>query len=443
MYFSYQNGVEEMIFIKNYSRKVNLIETILYLFVVSFALYPTIFSKINIMGYKVFIGAIFLVLLYYLIVLKVFIGKKIFLNKTLFLSIIAILFSVALSCLVGIKFLEEYVIYLVFLLSIPIFFTSILKDVRILKVVMLILIISGFVLFLYGSYGYITGKIGEESSSFIWKNYARYFGLHYTPSTSNSDVYYFSIPLLLVFSEFLFNQQLSYWRKLLELGLIIILMLAVFLSFSRTAWISLLFVFLFGIYFAIKNRFLKIDKKFLISLISIIIIFSISSYALLNAFHLQQYFIGRLISILLPEKKNLYLIVEVSNEDRLNLLKAGFKIFFEHPLGSGIGSFRELSMSLVGFSANHPENTYLYFFAETGILGGLGFLVLIFKPVVYFLKNRKKINNSIIWGIMMISIYISISYFFDFEVYNMYHWFLISYIWSCVNLRGYDLCLKE
>jgi O-antigen ligase len=435
MYFSYQNGVEEMIFIKNYSRKVNLIETILYLFVVSFALYPTIFSKINIMGYKVFIGAIFLVLLYYLFVLKVFIGKKILLNKTLFLSIIAILFSIALSCLVGIKFLEEYVIYLVFLLSIPIFFTAILKDVRILKVVMLILIISGFVLFLYGSYGYITGKIGEESSSFIWKNYARYFGVHYTPSTSNSDVYYFSIPLLLVFSEFLFNQHLSSWTKLLELGLIIILMLAVFLSFSRTAWISLLFVFLFGIYFAIKNRFLKIDKKFLISLISVIIIFFISSYALLSAFHMQQYFKGRFVSILFPEKANLYLIMELSNEDRLNLLKAGFKIFFEHPLGSGIGSFRELSTSEVGFLANHPENTYLYFFVETGIFGGFGFLVLIFKPVVYFLKNRKKINNSVIWGIMMISIYISISYFFDFEVYNLYHWFLISYIWSCVNLR--------
>lgn len=408
----------------------------LYSFVFSFALYPTIFSKINIMGYKVFIGLIFLGVLYFILILKLFVGEKIFLNKILILSIIAIIFSIILSCIIGVEISEKYAIHLVLLLSIPILFTSILKDIRTLQVVMSIIIISGFFLFLYGTYGYITGKIGEEASSLVWKNYARYFGLHYTPSTSNSDVYYFSIPLLLVFSELLFNHHLSHRMKLLKLFLLIILTSAVLLSFSRGAWISLFFTLSFGMYYAIKNRILRVNAKFILSIILLITIFLISSYVILNMFHMQEYFKTRFVSIFSSEKSIMGLPIEFSDKDRHSLLKAGFEIFINHPLGSGIGSFNKLSMSIAGLPANHPENTYLYFFSEIGILGGFAYLVLIFMPLFYFLNNRKIINNRVMWGAILISLYISIAYIFDFEVYNLYHWFLISYIWSCANLRG-------
>lgn len=76
------------------------------------------------------------------------------------------------------------------------------------RVLLNLVIASGIVFLVYGYYGYITGHIGVEPQ-FDWWPIAKYWGLHYLPSTRNADIHYMIFPLIAVLS-FLADHKNSY-----------------------------------------------------------------------------------------------------------------------------------------------------------------------------------------------------------------------------------------
>ncbi len=82
--------------------------------------------------------------------------------------------------------------------------------------------------------------------------------------------------------------------------------------------------------------------------------------------------------------------VDSSALGRLELFQYGLSIFKDHPLfGSGIGTFFELSA--YRFDKNiAAHGDYMKMFAETGIFGGMGYVILLFTMIIFAVKNLKE-----------------------------------------------------
>jgi len=95
--------------------------------------------------------------------------------------------------------------------------------------------------------------------------------------------------------------------------------------------------------------------------------------------------------------------VDGSALGRLELFQYGLSIFKDHPLfGSGIGTFFELSA--YRFDKNiAAHGDYMKMFAETGIFGGIGYVILLFTMIVFAVKNLKENDFAKVALLMLVS----------------------------------------
>lgn len=179
----------------------------------------------------------------------------------------------------------------------------------------------------------------------------------------------------------------------------------------------------FGLYFLLKNREnLAISFLFLISVLSLYFTFSYGAW------------IASLVSILImiltsksKEKNYLYLLglasflfvsmisLQIDSEklqdlisfterssasSRMTIWQVSLKLISENPiLGIGPGNFQTSYLSLqklfppyLEWAVPQPHNLFLAFWLQTGLIGLIGFvslLILIFKKLFYFRKNKK------------------------------------------------------
>lgn len=84
------------------------------------------------------------------------------------------------------------------------------------------------------------------------------------------------------------------------------------------------------------------------------------------------------------------LFIDSSVEGRSQLVLFGLNIFKTYPLfGSGLGTYLILSTPYFGEElATHCD--YIRMFAETGIIGGISYLILLYSIVAFTMKNLKK-----------------------------------------------------
>jgi O-antigen ligase len=101
--------------------------------------------------------------------------------------------------------------------------------------------------------------------------------------------------------------------------------------------------------------------------------------------------------------------IDSSALGRIDAFWYGFSIFKAHPVfGSGIETYLDLSVLQFGQkTAAHGD--YVKMFAETGIFGGLGYLILLFTNLVFAVRNFKendfaKISFLTIIGFMVFSL---------------------------------------
>lgn len=147
------------------------------------------------------------------------------------------------------------------------------------------------------------------------------------------------------------------------------------LTYSRGGAIALGFVLLWMLYHERKNKFVIILS---------ILVLTVIIYLFVEEFSHYQ----RLIRLVVKDQSFL---------QRLKLYRGGIKMFISNPLiGVGIGNFIVWSTRYTGLMmALYAHNIFLHIGAETGIVGLLSFVLILFsgfKAAVHAHRNGLKYN---------------------------------------------------
>lgn len=136
----------------------------------------------------------------------------------------------------------------------------------------------------------------------------------------------------------------------------VLLLMNVILTYARIVWIAVVIQVIFSLFLFKSKR--------LFSICLLLIPFGIVMLA----------------------KIMMRLTIDSSAEGRIGLFQQGLGIFKAHPLfGSGYDTFRELSST-----KTNAHGDYMRMFAETGIFGGLSYLILLFSYLYFTVKNLKR-----------------------------------------------------
>ena len=416
---------------------INLERFLLYGLILSMVTYAIPSLRIGSGETIIPIGGIFIPILCFLLLIRNLYTAKFVFNKTLIFSLFLMYLSITLSSFFSVSLETEQIVKSSIFMILPILITSILTDYKSLKIAIYSIIIVGVILGIYGFYGYFTGNVGEDTQKTWWWTYARYYGIHYLPSTRNSDIYYIAIPIFLVLPLLFFGNLRSFLFRIFLITISLMFFTGVLLSFSRGAWISTVITILVLLSIIWKRRGISNIKSLNLGLLLIgsFAIFIFISNFVSDYFGMHNYFIGKIISIISPEKASYYLEESISNKDRMEILQATLDIIISNPLGVGPGNLRYVYPSY-GLYVNHPENNYLEVLAENGVFGFMGFLIFLFYPLAFLYKRVK--SDSSDWvriGIFLTLVYLAISCMFNVEIFSFYHWIIYSVIWSSINIR--------
>lgn len=236
-----------------------------------------------------------------------------------------------------IKFMPILILYYVIV-------NSLLSWERIEKYFILIIVLTA-IMALHGVLQFYNGGIGWTGQTFARKTTRiRYIGIFSDPNDL-ALVFIFSVPLLIYF----ISQKKTFWLRVLNISILIVILYATFLTQSRGAFVSLGMMI---VYYGIRKYGLK---KGLIAgailLIPLLLFFAK----------------GRLTEISTSEE---------SAYGRIDAWYEGIQMLIRSPLwGVGPGMFTENNYLTA-------HNSYVLCFAETGLLGYFFWLGAIYYNIV-------------------------------------------------------------
>lgn len=185
--------------------------------------------------------------------------------------------------------------------------------------------------------------------------------------------------LILFFGLSLFyvNSRKTFYRGLP----LILISLTIFLSFSRSSWISAVFVILFYLFSENRKIFLKNWRIYIILIIVLVLPFIFSP---------------KLKSVLYSRTNKYLLKREVVSSHRSASYKTVGNILRKYPLfGVGLGNYPQVheKYRAQGTSSvfKTPDNIYLRLLSETGIIGLISFLAFI----IYWLFRLWQRRNNL------------------------------------------------
>lgn len=176
----------------------------------------------------------------------------------------------------------------------------------------------------------------------------------------------------------------KFYKKLLKpkyLLILLLFMVSMVFSGTRGIWAAAIFSFIFFIFQYIKSKKLfppKINLIFflfyLIAFFGLYIIYSIPQFLSFNE--------GFKNDVLAQRVTSLISFDETSNKGRIDIWQKSVKSIFQNPVfGVGIGNFPQVLREPVSYAkaGSSAHNIYLNEFAETGILGGTIFLIILLE----------------------------------------------------------------
>lgn len=99
-----------------------------------------------------------------------------------------------------------------------------------------------------------------------------------------------------------------------------------------------------------------------------------------------------------------------SSEDRIEQWKAGVRMVVRNPLfGVGRGEFDDSAVDYGGIRNLQPHNTIIQVVSETGIPGGIAFILFAFQPLIEIRRLGKQKNDRANPKIMMYAQFISVA----------------------------------
>lgn len=308
-----------------------------------------------------------------------------------FLYLLWCLFSIFNSGLIEQSFIE-FIIYLftfmIFLLFTSIYFTD--KDVvnRILDC----FVIISFVHAVFGLILFILNLLSGEATR----------GLYYTfNNTGQAGVYY-------LFSFYIYTIKTvvnPIKNRNIHRLIFFIFIIAIILTFKRSAIISLiLFLLITYIYFN-KNRVMTL--LYLMIYTSVFIILLCFLY---NNFEVIRYIIERKFT----------LDGDINNNFIIDTISDGLKAFYDHPiLGVGVGGVYKV------YSEYEIHNGYLKILANTGLVGF--FILTIFLSRLLYLTNIINVKDiKVIFFAIIFSLLIVSGYTYIFRKREF--WILLSFL---------------
>lgn len=158
---------------------------------------------------------------------------------------------------------------------------------------------------------------------------------------------------------------------------------AIIFENTRIAWLALFFVFIISICYSIKE---KIKKVFMIIFL---IIYS------LCCFQVSPSSVQRFETMSSTEYKI------QSNYERILMWQSATNMFLDHPLiGVGIGNYHDEYINKYRSPLSredqwHPHNVLLSMLSQTGIIGGLSYIILFTYLYYKSISDYKKTRNYI------------------------------------------------
>jgi O-antigen ligase len=344
-------------------------------------------------------------LIFFLWLVRGLVKKEVWIpNKTETWLLLLFLFFLVLSLLLGNDAGKGFRKLIYFLSVIPLFWVAsdLLREERFRKKVLKAIIISGtlaailgiiqfFLQFIIGLdaelkytqilspyfLGQSFGSLVENNSSWLvnvsGKTLMRSFGFFPDPHS-------FSVFVSLGFFAtlgYVFFEKKNAFRLFAIFGMLM-MFLAVMLSFARGAYLGLLagIIFFAAALAWEKKWFGKILVVFGMLIVAIV---------LFNPSAVSQRF------------SSAFDLREGSNAERIKNWKQGAEIVVSHPLlGVGLGNYASQIDPTVGErSSIYAHNTFLDLAAETGVANGLVFLALPFVSILRFLKTKSSLGVSL------------------------------------------------
>jgi O-antigen ligase len=236
----------------------------------------------------------------------------------------------------------------------------------------------------------------------------------YNDHTAYGAVLAMFIPVILGFS---LNKNSTRSHRIIAFSVFILLIIAVIFSYSRAAWVSL--VFALGIYILIrlKVRFSWIAAVFVV----LVIMFFSFQHQIIDTLERNEQDSS---TNFVEHIKSIYNISsDASNLERINRWQAAIRMFNERPfLGWGPGTYqflyapfqRSKEKTIISTNAGDLGNAhseYIGPMAEQGVLGLITVLLIIIYSVITALKIYKKSVDQEVRLISMLMLMGLITYF--------------------------------
>lgn len=265
-----------------------------------------------------------------------------------------------------------------------------------------LMIVIGYTTFRHATYGF-----DEEAGHWVMDPF-------YNDHTAYGAILALFIP---VFFGFSFNKGYTKNIRLISFGVLLILTVALFLSYSRAAWLSLAGAI--GIYFIIK---LKIKFRWiLIFVVSVLTIF----------FSFQHQILDRLEKNKQDSSENFVEHVrsmtnissDASNLERINRWQAAIRLFEERPFfGWGPGTYqfvyapfqRSKEKTIISTNAGDLGNAhseYIGPLSEMGVIGMLSVIIIMIFVVITALRVYKNAKSHEVRMISLVTLLGLITYY--------------------------------
>ncbi|HKI79596.1 MAG TPA: O-antigen ligase family protein [Ignavibacteriaceae bacterium] len=229
---------------------------------------------------------------------------------------------------------------------------------------------------------------------------------------------YVGLAIVITFCFSLFNYGA---KRLFYLSLLFIFVVMSFLTQTRNPWISIIFTIIIMLFYSIrKSGELKINKRLLIGILMIFIIAIPLTYITIQ--NLNPDLVSRVQAKSLEGTFDQYGMVENSLVSRALIWDTALNAFFHHPvIGIGVYSFplsSEMYSEIPKFLYDlyvkgvTPHMGYLAVITETGVIGFIGFMILILAIIKLIFQNLSLagsaddnlLTSMLSWSLMYITI---------------------------------------
>ena len=288
------------------------------------------------------------------------------------------------------------------------------KDHSFLKKYLWAYIISLVLVVFYAMYRHTSiGLFDQQASHYV-------MGPFFSDHTSYGAIIAFILPVI---SGFIIDKNNNRTKRIFSFFLLIIFIIALTLSYSRAAWISLIFAI--GVLVIVVLRV----KFWIIAIIGIIIFYLALSNITEIIFSMGRNTKDSSASLTEHVQSISNITNDYSNVERLNRWNCAIRMFKEKPLfGWGPGtymfkyapfqvSYEKTPISTEAGDRGNAHSEYLGPLSESGFIGSLSFIAVVILTLITGFRVYKKVNTKAL-RILILSLLLGLITYYTHGVLN-------------------------